>query len=166
MKNLNRCSLFAFCYSLFSVHSLLLALRCFQASLLIFHFSFLILLTSCSPAKRLENLVQRHPELKVADTLILRDTLITPGIQADTTLHIERLYDTVTIEKERLQVKLLRKLDTLYLSGNCKPDTIFYEKKIPVEKIKLVKEPFNIYSILWLLIPLLILWMLFRRLGY
>jgi len=130
-------------------------------SFLILHSSFLILiLFSCSPAKRLERLVSRHPELRHPDTLIVRDTLISPAVRADTLLHLEQLYDTVILEKERLQVKLLRLHDTLYVEGNCLPDTIYYEKQIPVEKIKLIKEPFNLKPVLWLLGALIILIMI------
>ncbi len=124
-------------------------------------FSFLILLLiSCSPQKRLEHLVNRHPELRLPDTLLVRDTIITPLVTADSTFHIEKLYDTVVIEKERLHVSLLRIHDTLYLQGKCNPDTIYTEKRIPVEKIKLVKESQFLKSmktLLWLLITLIIL---------
>jgi len=120
----------------------------------------ILLLISCSPAKRLEHLVSRHPELRLPDTLIVRDTLISPAVQSDTTLHIEQLYDTVILEKERLRVKLLRIRDTLWVEGTCNPDTIYYEKQIPVEKIKLIKEPFNLKPVLWLLGALIILIMI------
>jgi len=143
MKKINRFSLFAFLI---------------RNSFVILNSSFVILsLFSCSPQKRLERLVNRNPELRLPDTLIVRDTLITPIVQADTTLHIEQLYDTVVIEKERLQVKLLRIRDTLYVDGKCNPDTIYYEKQIPVEKIKLIKEPLNLKPVLWLLGALIIL---------
>ena len=143
MKKINRFSLFAFLI---------------RYSFVILNSSFVILsLPSCSPQKRLERFLNRHPEFRHPDTLIVRDTLITPIVQADTTLHIEQLYDTVVLEKERLQVKLLRKLDTLYLNGTCLPDTIYYEKQIPVEKIKLIKEPLNLKPVLWLLGALIIL---------
>ena len=99
----------------------------------------LILLVSCSPEKRLSRLVKHHPELKVTDTLIIRDTVSLALIQADTVLHIDSLFDTVTISKDRLEVSILRLHDTLYVQGKCKADTIFFEKKIPFEKIVIVK---------------------------
>jgi len=160
MKNINRCSLFAIRSSLFAflIRNSSFLIR---NSFLIPPSSFLILLLfSCSPQSRLQRLVSRHPELRLPDTLIVRDTLISPSVQADTLLHIEQLYDTAILEKERLQVKLIRKLDTLYLNGTCLPDTIIVEKKIPVEKIKLIKEPFNLKPVLWLLGALIILIMI------
>ena len=135
-------------------------------SFLILHSSFLILiLFSCSPAKRLERLVSRHPELRHPDTLIVRDTLITPSVRADTTLHLEQLYDTVILEKERLQVKLLRISDTLYVEGNCLPDTIYYEKQIPVERINLVREPLlwrTLKPLFWILAAGVLLMLLIK----
>ena len=128
--------------------------------------SFLILfLFSCSPAKRLDRLVSRHPELKQADTITIRDTLISPGIRADTTLHLDQLYDTVVLEKERLQVKLHRTTDTLWVEGTCRPDTLIVEKQIPIEKIELVTEPFSLKTlkpVLWLLAGILLLVLILR----
>ena len=127
---------------------------------LAFAISLLVILSACSPAKRLEHFLINHPEFRYPDTLILRDTITTRPVEADSSIHIERLYDTVVIEKEQLEVSLLRIQDTLYLNGKCNPDTIFTETRIPVEKIKLVKEPFTLKALkgpLWLLITLFIL---------
>ena len=95
----------------------------------------IFILASCSPQKRLSRLVNHHPELKIVDTLHIRDTIPIPRIQADTLLHIDSLFDTVTIKKDRLKVSVLRLRDTLYLQGKCEADTIFVDRKIPVERI-------------------------------
>jgi len=42
-------------------------------------------LLSCSPQKRLNRLVKKHPHLIQNDTVIVHDTLIIPTIQIDTT---------------------------------------------------------------------------------
>ena len=99
----------------------------------------LLLIISCSPEKRLARLMALHPGLKASDTLLVLDTFLIPFVQADTILHINSLFDTVVIEKDRLQVSVLRLHDTLYLQGKCKTDTIFLEKKVPFEKIVIVK---------------------------
>jgi len=100
---------------------------------------FTTLAISCSPQKRLSRLVNHHPELKTTDTLHIRDTIPIPMVQADTLLHIDSLFDTVLLTKDRLKVSVLRLRDTLYLQGECKADTVFLEKKIPVERIINVK---------------------------
>ena len=103
---------------------------------------FLIVLVSCSPAKRLERLVMHHPELMMVDTMIIRDTVEVPGVKADTALHIDSLLQPVILEKERLKVTFLRQHDTLFVEGECTPDTIILERKIPIETIRLVKTTF------------------------
>ena len=96
-------------------------------------------LMSCSAEVRLNRLLSRHPELKIPDTVIFGDTLIEPMIQADTLLFAGRLDDTVFIEKDRLEVSIRRIHDTLYIRGKCKADTLIIIRKIPVEKIRIVK---------------------------
>ncbi|TRZ49289.1 hypothetical protein D4S03_08490 [bacterium] len=136
---------------------------------------FLVLfLIACSPEKRLARLVDLHPELKQSDTITIRDTISIPMIQADTVLHIDSLFDTVIIEKDRLQVSVLRLHDTLYLQGKCKADTVIIEKKVPVETIVTVKPdrvdklitrlPWLVISFIALVLLVLFLLQSFKRL--
>lgn len=113
----------------------------------------LLLCAGCSPSKRLSRLLERHPELKAADTVTVRDTLVEPEVSADTTMPLAHIPDTIVVEKGRLEV-LVRKLhDTLFVSGKCKADTIIVEKKIPVEKIIIAKSRSRWY--LWCVLGLL-----------
>jgi hypothetical protein len=128
----------------------------------------ILLLSSCSPQYRLNRLLARHPELKIPDTLFIRDSVIVPQVQADTMFDLKTIRDTVIIQKDRLQVKLSRIHDTLFLTGKCKGDTVYINRKIPVEKIKIVKPDKldNFISKLpWIVIGLicLILFFLFIR---
>lgn len=41
--------------------------------------SFLTIFTACGPAKRLERILRRHPELATVDTIQFQDTTQTPG---------------------------------------------------------------------------------------
>jgi hypothetical protein len=102
-------------------------------------FSF-ILLSACSPQRRLERLLERHPELRVQDTLKICDTLRIPGDSADTVLPLGRMRDTIYLEKGRLQILLRKVHDTLVVRGKCKPDTVIIRRQIPVEKIRIVKS--------------------------
>ena len=124
----------------------------------------LCLITGCSPTYRLNRLLALHPELKIADTLIIRDSLIVPQVQVDTMLDFKTIRDTVIIQKDRLQIKLRKIHDTLFLTGKCKGDTVYINRKIPVEKIKIVKPDYldNFISKLpWIVIGLTILILLF-----
>lgn len=96
-----------------------------------------LVLGACSPQKRLNRLIDRHPELVRTDTITFRDTVRTMTIQADTIIMWSQLNrtDTVTILKERLTVRFIRQNDSLQVKGECLGDTIYIEKKIPVETV-------------------------------
>ena len=72
--------------------------------------------------------------------------------------------DTVIIRKDRLQIKLRKINDTLFLTGNCKGDTVYITRKIPVEKIKIVK-PYRLDNFIsklpWMVIGFICLILLF-----
>ena len=125
---------------------------------------FLALGQSCSPQRRLTRLLEHNPELTVADTVRLRDTVISPMVKSDTFISLSRMSDTVVVEKDRLLVKLFRHHDTLYVEGKCKADTIVRVLRIPVEKIKLVKaEPetdflFILFLVLAVVAIIAIIW--------
>ncbi|TSA24787.1 MAG: hypothetical protein D4R67_11250 [Bacteroidetes bacterium] len=100
---------------------------------------FLIVASGCSPTHRLNRLLALHPELKIPDTILIIDTLTTPQYEADTVIHIDSIHDTVILQKDRLEIKLNRIHDTLYIQGKCKADTVIIQRTIPVEKIKIVR---------------------------
>ena len=82
------------------------------------------------------------------DTLIIKDTIrdtirITiPEVRVDTVVKVDQLYDTITITKDRLKVKVWRVDDKVYINGKC--DTVFIEK--PYEKIIERKIPVKYYE--------------------
>lgn len=102
-------------------------------------FSVLIIV-GCSPQKRLQRLIRKHPELVQTDTIQLTDTFISKAIQADTTYIFTGSTDTILLEKERLRVEIIRNTDTLYISGSVAPDTIIKTREIITEKLKVIKE--------------------------
>ena len=87
-----------------------------------------------------------HPELQLADTLLVTDTVVVPQAEADTAFPLDHLHDTVLLQKDRLEVFIRKVHDTLYIRGKCKPDTVVICKKIPVTKIILAKPQ----SVWWL----------------
>jgi hypothetical protein len=119
---------------------------------------FLALGQGCSPGRRLARLLEHHPELTVADTLRVRDTIAVPVVKTDSFIDLRQMTDTVVIEKERLSVKLFKQRDTLYVEGECKADTIIRERLIPVEKIRLVNP--GLPALLFDKIPWLVLGLL------
>lgn len=93
-------------------------------------------------------MVKNHPWLLTTDTLIINDTIrdtirITiPEVRVDTVVKVDQLFDTVTITKDRLKVKVWRVNDKVYINGKC--DTVFIEK--PYEKIIERKIPVKYYE--------------------
>ncbi len=75
-----------------------------------------LLIQSCSPTKRLENLLAKHPELGKTTTLVKEvtiyetDTILVPGFTLDTTINYS---DSIFIEDSLMALTII-KLDTFY----------------------------------------------------
>lgn len=98
---------------------------------------FTLLLFGCSPVKRHARLVEKFPFVHTVDSVTLIDTftLIVPETRVDTVVKLETLRDTVTIQKDRLKVKLFTIHDSIYIEGHCDTVTVekVIERKIPVK---------------------------------
>ena len=120
----------------------------------------ILLLSSCSPQRRLNRLLALHPELKTPDTLLIHDTIPVPQFQTDTILRLSTLHDTVTLHKDHLQVKIHRLHDTIYIQSKTLPDTIFITRRIPIQLIRYV-QPDRLDNLIskipWLVIALILL---------
>jgi hypothetical protein len=100
------------------------------------------ILIACSPQKRLNRLIDHHPELNTVDTLIIRDTVLIPTVRLDTGINIANLLDTVYITEDRLKIKTILVNDTLYIEGECEGDTIIKEHIVYVDKVKYVEQDY------------------------
>jgi hypothetical protein len=82
------------------------------------------------------------------DTLevTLHDTIRTETIRKDTAFVYAG--DTVTIIKDRLQIKYYRVNDTTYIDGACIGDTIYITKSYKIPTLQPKPHPFKWY---WLL---------------
>jgi hypothetical protein len=82
------------------------------------------------------------------DTLVitLHDTIRTETIKHDTAFVYKG--DTITIVKDRLQIKYFRVNDTTYIEGTCKGDTIYITKSVKIPTIQPKPHPFKWW---WLL---------------
>jgi hypothetical protein len=88
------------------------------------------ILTSCAPIKRHQRLVEKYPFVHSQDSVILIDTFRVeiPKVEVDTIIKIENLTDTITLEKERLKIKIWKVRDSIFINGKC--DTVYIEKEI------------------------------------
>lgn len=109
----------------------------------------LLIIYSCSPQRRFDRLVKRHPWLLTKDTLYVKDTIrdtirITiPEVRVDTVVDYKTLFDTVYLKNDRIDVKVWAdKNNKVYIQGKC--DTVYIEK--PYEKIVERKIPIRYYE--------------------
>ena len=66
---------------------------------------FAAVLVGCTPQKKLNRLIKKHPELLQMDTIRIIDTIVVPEYTHDTTTFIE-YHDSVTvINNERIKIK-------------------------------------------------------------
>lgn len=102
----------------------------------------LLLMFSCSPQKRLQRLIQHHPELMERDTMIVEvhDTIFVESSSIDTITQFFHS-DTITvINSEKLTLKYFYDTITknIYHDVLVKTDTIFYQTEIPIEVERVV----------------------------
>ena len=114
----------------------------------------LIFICSCSPQKKLQRLIKKHPELLTQDTLnlIIHDTIIVVNNEK---VYLKYFYDTLTRE--------------IFHEVTCYGDTIFYTKEIPVIVDKVVIKELSWWE-RWkdviIIIGVLILFLiLFKKFG-
>lgn len=85
--------------------------------------------SGCTPQKRLDRLVKKHPHLSRIDTVKVTDTftVMVPGIRADTNFtkpsFLDALKDTIILKKEQLTVKIYEYRDSVFIDAKC--DTVY-----------------------------------------
>lgn len=124
----------------------------------------ILILASCTPQKRLNRLVKKHPELIKVDTLSVHDTIHIETIKADTvfkdTTFLRLLRDTITVVNDRLRINTYHYRDSIFIEGECIGDTIIREIRVPYKYIQPVtktKTPAYMIILLLGLIIILIL---------
>jgi len=129
----------------------------------------LIFLYSCSPQKKLNRLIKKHPELVEVtfDTIKFRDTIYIQNYIHDTVNEITFHDTTIIVNNEKTFARYY--YDTLrqeiYHEIKCKGDTVYYYKEIPFKVEKVVFKELSwwdkyrviIYIVLGLLIALFLL---------
>lgn len=100
------------------------------------------LMVSCSPQKKLQRLIKKHPELIKIDTIRIEihDTIILKEFSFDT---ISQFFTSDTIQViDNSRITLKYYYDTIekniYHDVKFKQDTIFYFKEIPFEIEKII----------------------------
>jgi len=126
----------------------------------------LLIVSACSPSKRLARLEKNHPELFRVDTIFKVDTFKVEGVRLDTVFKNEITLDTVTIVKDNVIIKYFNDGKTVYLAGETK--TVEKIVKYPVTaKAAVIREKVNIVPwwvyLVFGLCAIVILGLLFRK---
>lgn len=101
----------------------------------------LILLSACSPHKRVQRHIERAAhhlkraqELDPNTVMKEKDTVevIVPEVRVDTVFKSIQ-GDTVRIERDRLKIKYVKLPgDSVFIDGKCEADTVYKEIEVPV----------------------------------
>ncbi|MCX7929071.1 MAG: hypothetical protein N2558_05335, partial [Patescibacteria group bacterium] len=125
--------------------------------------SRLVFFVACSHQKQLQRLIKKHPELLKKDSIFVHDTIITKEINTDTIFYPKHFTDTFYLDREKLKIQIIRQRDTIRVHAKVQPDTVFVEKKIPIDRIQVKYDYFNpllnkllIFSFLLLLFLILL----------
>ena len=83
--------------------------------------------------------VQKDPLILERDTLVVTDTVVSPPVAITDTVTLKQ-HDTITIQKDRLKVQLVKVNDTITINAECASDTIVRTIEVPYEKVIYVKQ--------------------------
>ena len=101
--------------------------------------SLILLLSSCSATWHLNKAIKKDPTILAKDTLVVQDTVVVPPVVITDTV-TTRQHDTIIVEKDKLRVRIVKRLDTLIIEGQCASDTIVRTIEVPYEKIVYVEQ--------------------------
>ena len=95
----------------------------------------LVALTSCSASFHLRRAIQKDPTIIQPEIVQVVDTVIITPLERTETTFVALPIDTITIEKERLRIKIRRIHDTLRVEGECRSDTITITETIELPPV-------------------------------
>lgn len=124
----------------------------------------LLLLASCTPQKRLDRIIRRHPELVRVDSVKIIDTVITQEVSVDT-MQVMNTYDTFIVNRDRLTVQVIRHQDSIYVFGKCAADTVVIERNVPVRVVEASTDEGVLKWIGPVLLVIIMLMLFARRIG-
>lgn len=115
----------------------------------------LVALTSCSASFHLKRAIQKDPTIIQPEIVQVVDTVIITPLERVETTFVALPIDTITIEKERLRIKIRRIHDTLRVEGECRSDTITITETIELPPvIKYEDRPWWSKWLMWGLVGL------------
>ena len=97
-----------------------------------------LILTACSPAKRLQRILTKNPDLLQVDSVTVEKLVFVPEYTLDTAFVDSLIYDTTIIENERVRIQVLHDTITklIRVYATCKPDTVVTECTNYIERYR------------------------------
>ena len=83
----------------------------------------LALMASCTASYHLKRAIAKDPSI-LKTAAVRFDTIVVTKERKLTDTIVMNERDTITIERDRVRVRLVRSYDTLMVEGTCLPDTI------------------------------------------
>ena len=124
----------------------------------------ILLLSSCTPQKRLDRLIRRHPELVRVDSVKIVDTVITRDVSIDT-MRVMNTHDTFIVNRDRLTVQVIRHQDSIYVFGKCAADTVVIQRNVPVKVVESRSDEGVLKWVVPVLLVIIMLMIFSRRIG-
>lgn len=124
----------------------------------------ILLLSSCTPQKRLDRLIRRHPELVRVDSVKIVDTVITRDVSIDT-MRVMNTHDTFIVNRDKLTVQVIRHQDSIYVFGKCASDTVVIERSVPVKVVESQSDEGVLKWVVPVLLVIIMLMIFSRRIG-
>ena len=126
------------------------------------------LLISCSAQKRLNRLIDKNPNLIQLDTIKIVDTIIVLSYDTIVLNSVVNNDTTIIVNTERVLARYY--YDTLrqeiWHEIDCKNDTIYYEKLVPVDRVIYKELSFweKYSTLIYVLLGLFVLLVVYKRL--
>lgn len=131
----------------------------------------LINVTACSPQKKLNRLLAKHPELTIENKVTITDTLYLPSSSIDTIFSTS--VDTLVMVDSLIKITYIRVKDKIYLKGETMRYPVIVTKEVTVKSPVITKiDPITQYKlnkwrkiclITWFIISLAICFFVFKK---
>jgi hypothetical protein len=116
----------------------------------------------------MNKLIKKFHHLTQLDTLIVKDTIVIESYNYDTITSFKYSDTTIIVNTEKVLARYF--YDTLrqeiWHEIECKEDTVYYEKLIPIEKVIYKELSFweKYQTLIYILIALFVLLVLYKKL--
>ena len=122
-----------------------------------------LLFSACGAKYHLKRAIAKDP--RILDSVALKvDTIVITENKALRDTIILQEYDTITLERNSVRIKLNRLYDTLRIDAECLPDTIKIQKEIKVPQVVYQEKTFSNKYIIYLIISIILYTLLLIKL--